>query len=68
MPFAILLDTIHRGGSAFVVALGVDVDGEKHPLGFWEGATENAEICEELFGDLERRGLKLTRRVLFSFN
>lgn len=64
-PFAVLLDTIHRGGSAFIVALGVDVDGEKHPLGFWEGATENAEICEELFGDLERRGLKLTRRVLF---
>jgi hypothetical protein len=30
-----LLDTIHRGGSAFIVALGVDVDGEKHPLGFW---------------------------------
>lgn len=65
VPFAVLLDTIHRGGSAFIVALGVDVFGEKHPLGFWEGATENAEICEELFGDLERRGLKLTRRVLF---
>lgn len=65
VPFAVLLDTIHRGGSAFIVALGVDVFGEKHPLGFWEGATENAEICEELFGDLERRRLKLTRRVLF---
>lgn len=65
VPFAVLLDTIHRGGSAFIVALGIDIQGEKHPLGFWEGATENAEICEELFGDLERRGLKLTRRVLF---
>lgn len=65
VPFAVLLDTIHRGGSAFIVALGVDVEGEKHPLGFWEGATENAEICEELFGDLERRGLKLSARVLF---
>jgi transposase-like protein len=65
VPFAVLLDTIHRGGSAFIVALGVDAFGEKHPLGFWEGATENSEICEELFGDLERRGLKLTRRVLF---
>lgn len=56
-PFAIMLDTIHRGGSAFVVALGIDTKGDKHSLGFWEGATENAEICEELFGDLERRGL-----------
>jgi putative transposase len=64
-PFAVLLDTIHRGGSAFVVALGIDVEGQKHSLGFWEGATENAEICEELFGDLERRGLKLTSRILF---
>jgi len=64
-PFAIMLDTIHRGGSAFVVALGIDTKGDKHSLGFWEGATENAEICEELFGDLERRGLKLSSRILF---
>jgi putative transposase len=64
-PFAVMLDTIHRGGSAFIVALGIGAEGDKHPLGFWEGATENAEICEELFGDLERRGLKLTRRVIF---
>lgn len=64
-PFAILLDTIHRGGSAFIVALGVDVEGEKHPLGFWEGATENSEICGELFAEMERRGLKLTRRIIF---
>lgn len=63
--FAILLDTVHRGGGAFIVALGIDVNGDKHPLGFWEGATENSEICEELFGDLERRGLNLTRRILF---
>jgi len=65
VPFAIMLDTIQRGGSAFIVALGIDVEGDKYPLGFWEGATENAEICEELFGDMERRGLKLTQRVLF---
>lgn len=65
VPFAIMIDTIHRGGSAFIVALGIDVEGDKHPLGFWEGATENAEISAELLGDLERRGLKLTRRVLF---
>lgn len=65
VPFAIMLDTIHRGGSAFIVALGIDVEGDKYPLGFWEGATENADICEELFGDMERRGLKLTHRVLF---
>jgi transposase-like protein len=34
-------------------------------LGFWEGSSENAEICEQLFRDLERRGLVLSKRVLF---
>ena len=65
VPFAVMLDTIHRGGSAFVVALGIDTEGEKHPLGFWEGATENTEISGELLADMERRGLKLSKRVLF---
>lgn len=63
--FAMFLDTVHRGGQAFVVALGIDHDGIKTPLGFWEGATENHEICEELLSNLERRGLKLSRRVLW---
>ena len=34
-------------------------------LGFWQGASENHEICEALFRDLERRGLALSRRILF---
>jgi transposase-like protein len=37
-PFAIFLDTIHRGGEAFLVALGVDVKGEKRAMGFWQGS------------------------------
>ena len=61
--FAMYLDTVHRGGQAFVVALGVDREGKKLPLGFWEGATENHEICEELLEELERRGLKLSKRI-----
>ena len=64
-PFALFLDTIHRGGEAFLVALGVDVSGEKMALGFWQGSSENHEICEALFNDLERRGLALSRRLLF---
>lgn len=63
--FSVFLDTIHRGGQAFVVALGVSLDGSKKPLGFWEGATENHDICEALLADLERRGLKLSKRVLW---
>lgn len=64
-PFAIFLDTLHRGGEAFLVALGVDICGQKMALGFWQGSSENHEICEALFRDLERRGLALPRRILF---
>jgi len=60
-PFAVFLDTIHRGGEAFLVVLGVDVSSQKMALGFWEGSSENHEICEALFRDLERRGLALSR-------
>lgn len=64
-PFAIFVDTIHRGGDAFLVALGVDLSGEKMALGFWQGSSENHELCEELFKDLERRGLVLSKRIIF---
>ena len=64
-PFALFLDTIHRGGEAFVVALGIDRAGQKRVLGFWQGATENHDICEELLAELERRDCRLTARVLF---
>jgi transposase-like protein len=63
--FALVLDTVHRGGAAFVVGLGVDLDGKKHVLGFWEGATENKEIAQALLSDLESRGLKIPREILF---
>lgn len=64
-PFAIFLDTIHRAGEAFIIALGIDIAGQKMPLGFWQGATENHELCEELLADMERRGLKLTKRIIW---
>lgn len=63
--FAVLLDTVHRGGIAFITALGISTEGQKMILGYWEGATENSEICNELLADLERRGLHLTSRVVF---
>lgn len=64
-PFAIYIDTIHRGGEAFIVALGISITGKKRVLGFWQGATENSDICELLMQDLERRGLKLSKRIIF---
>lgn len=64
-PFAMFLDTVHRGGAAFTVALGIDLSGKKQTLGFWEGATENREISGSLLSDLESRGLKLTDEIIF---
>lgn len=63
--FAIFLDTVHRGGTAFVVGLGIDVRGQKQVLGFWEGTTENHEVVKSLLSDLESRGLKLHDEILF---
>ena len=63
--FALFIDTIHRGGDAYMVALGIDRDGMKHVLGFWQGATENHEIGTELLADLERRHLTLSKNILW---
>ena len=63
--FAVFLDTIHRGGEAFIIALGLDDGGRKQVLGFWQGATENHEISEALFSELESRGLELSKNILF---
>jgi hypothetical protein len=45
--------------------LGLDVAGRKQVLGFWQGETENHEICEALLSELESRGLELSKRILF---
>ena len=63
--FPIFIDTIHRGGDAFMVSLGIDEGGHKHALGFWQGATEHHEICEELLSDIQTRGLVLTQKVIW---
>src|SRR3972149_5825728 len=63
--FALFIDTIHRGGEAFIVGLGLDVAGRKRVLGFWQGATENHEICEALLSELDSRGLVLSKKILF---
>jgi transposase-like protein len=44
---------------------GLDIQGQKLGLVFWEGATENAEVAETLLADLEQRGLELSAKVLF---
>ena len=60
----LLLDGVHVGGHGIVVALGIDTMGAKHPLGLWEGATENATVCQGLLTTLGSRGLRTDRSLL----
>jgi hypothetical protein len=61
---AFMVDGVHFGEHTCVVALGVDIDGVKHPLGVEEGSTENATVVTDLITGLRDRGLDVTRPVL----
>ena len=54
---AIFIDGIETAEHTIVVALGVDADGRKHPLGLWEASTENKTVCQALLNNLVERGL-----------
>lgn len=62
---ALFLDGVGFAGHLLIVAMGVDAKGEKHALGLWQGATENATVCQSLLDDLIRRGLDPELRYLF---
>ena len=47
-----------------VVALGIDIEGNKHPLALVEGSTENATLVTDLLVGLRERGLDVTRPML----
>jgi hypothetical protein len=54
----LMIDGVHFGQHTCVVALGIDLDGTKHPLALVEGATENATLARELLVGLRERGLE----------
>ncbi|MGH2626707.1 MAG: transposase [Anaerolineales bacterium] len=54
---ALFIDGMAVGNHMIVVALGVDCLGIKHPLGLWEGTTENKTVCTALINNLIDRGL-----------
>jgi putative transposase len=62
---AIFIDGVELAEHCVVVALGVDADGRKHPLGLWEGTTENKTVCNALLGNLIERGLHVEQPRLF---
>lgn len=47
---AIMIDGVHFADHLCVVALGIDIDGVKHPLAVVEGSTENTTIVKSLLG------------------
>ena len=61
---ALMVDGVHFAEHCCIVALGIGIDGTKHPLGVVEGSTENATVVTELFTNLRERGLDVTRPVL----
>jgi transposase-like protein len=48
-----------------VVALGIGIDGTKHPLALEEGDTENTTVVKDLLAGLRDRGLDTTKPTLF---
>ena len=61
---ALMIDGVHFAQSCCVVALGIDIEGDKHPLALVEGSTENATLVTDLLVDLRERGLDVTCPML----
>jgi transposase-like protein len=60
----LMIDSKFFGGDCLVAAIGVDMQGRKHVLGLWHGATENATVVKGLLEDLVSRGLESERKIL----
>jgi hypothetical protein len=60
---ALMIDGVHFGEHLCVVALGIGIDGTKHPLGLAEGSTENTSVVTDLLTGLRDRGLDTSRAI-----
>ena len=61
---ALMVDGVHFAEHTCVVALGIGIDGTKHPLAVEEGSTENTTLVTDLVAGLRERGLDVTRPIL----
>jgi len=61
---ALMVDGVHFADHLLVVAMGIGIDGTKHPLAVVEGSTENATLVTDLLVGLRDRGLDVTRPLL----
>jgi len=61
---ALMIDGVHFADHLCVVALGIDIDGVKHPLALVAGSTENTTLVRGLLVGLRERGLDVTKPIL----
>jgi putative transposase len=61
---ALMIDGVHFADHLCIVALGIDIDGVKHPLALAEGSTENTTLVRGLLVGLRERGLDVTKPIL----
>lgn len=61
----VMVEGVNFASHCCVVALGIDVEGNKIPLALVEGGTENATVVKRLLVGLRERGLDVTKPTLF---
>ncbi len=61
---AFMVVGVHFAEHCCIVALGIGIDGTKHPLALVEGSTENATLVTDLIVGLRERGLDVTKPIL----
>jgi transposase-like protein len=65
---ALMIDCVHFAESGCIAALGIDHEGNKHPLALVEGSTENGPLVTELLVGVRERGLDVTRPILLGID
>jgi putative transposase len=61
---ALMVDGIIFHNCCCVVALVITTDGQKVPVGLWDGDTENTVVVRDLLADLVARGLSFEQGIL----
>jgi putative transposase len=61
---AFMVDGVHFAESSCAAALGIGIDGSRHPLAVEVGSTENATLVAGLITGLRDRGLDVTKPML----
>ena len=60
----LMLDGEHLADTCVIVALAITADGQKFPVGLWDGASENKTVVTAMLADLVSRGLSAENGLL----